>query len=137
MADPVAAAVANDEIVAEVKRRLRPGEMMASESYTDVHLFAFLSGGTLPTRLAWVNRGVHGLASLYWYTPEELRGRDFLFVTERDGLQATLCERFASVTQEPPLVITRDGRAVRTVFFLRCRDLLHPEGTFTRLPPAR
>ncbi len=136
-ADTVAAAVANEEIVAEIKHRLNPSGMMASESYTDVHLFAFLSGGTLPTRLAWVNRGVHGLASLYWYRPEDLRGRDFLFVTERDGMRSTLCEIFASVTEEPPLVIRRDGRAVRTVYFLRCRNLLHPEGAFTRLPAAR
>jgi 4-amino-4-deoxy-L-arabinose transferase-like glycosyltransferase len=136
LADTVAAAVANDDIVAVVKSRLHQGEMMACESYTDVHLYAFLSDGTLPTRLARVNGGVHGLASLYWYRPVELRGKDFLFVTERDGLKPALCDIFASVTDEPPLVITRDGRVVRTVYFLRCRNLLRPEGAFTRLAPA-
>lgn len=133
LAGAVAAAVGNEDIAAEVERRLRPGEIMASESYTNVHLFAFLSGGTLPTRLARVRGGVHGLASLYWYRPEELRGRNFLFVTEREGLAAPLSEIFAEVTEEPPFLVERDGRVVRRVFFLRCQDLRHPEGTFTRL----
>jgi 4-amino-4-deoxy-L-arabinose transferase-like glycosyltransferase len=133
-AQTVAAAMGNREIVAEIERRLRPGEMMASESYTDVHLFAFLSGGTLPTRLARVTGGVHGLASLYWYSPQELEGKSFLFVTEREGLAAPLAKLFARVSEEPPLVIERDGRVVRRVYFLRCTALLHPEGVFTRLP---
>ncbi len=133
-ADTVAAAVANEEIVAEVARRLQPGEMVASESYTDVHLFAFLSGGKLPTRLARVTGGVHGLASLYWYPPATLRGRDFLFVTERDGLATPLSRIFAAVTEERPLLIERGGRVVRRIHLLRCTNLVHPEGVFTRLP---
>jgi hypothetical protein len=144
LADTFAAAVANDEIAAEVARRLRPGEMIASESYTNVHLLAFLSGGSLPTRLAHVRGGVHGLASLYWYRPEELQGRDFLFVTEREGLAAPLSEIFAGVVEKPPFLVERDGRVVRRVFFLHCRDLRRPEGTFTRVsmqsavpPPVR
>ncbi len=135
-ADSLAAAVANDEVVAEVERRLAPGEMMASESYTDVHLYAFLSRGRFETRLARVHGGIHGLASLYWYRPEDLRGRDFLFVTERDGQAEALRRVFASVTEEAPLLIRHDDRTVRRVLFLRCRDLLHPEGVFTRLPPG-
>ena len=134
VADKLAAAVANREIVAEIERRLRPGELMASESYTDVHLYAYLSHGRLSTRLARVHGGIHGLASLYWYPPEALRGRNFLFVTERAGMEAPLAKIFASVREEPPFVVERDGRAVRTVRFLRCRDLLRPEGVFTRLP---
>jgi 4-amino-4-deoxy-L-arabinose transferase-like glycosyltransferase len=134
LADTVAAAVANDEIVGEVERRLRPGEMMASESYTDVHLFAFLSGGRLPTRLAKVTGGLHGLASLYWYRPRELQGKDFLFVTEKRGLGDALAKIFARVEEEPPYVVERDGRVVRKVLFYRCTDLLRPEGVFTRLP---
>jgi 4-amino-4-deoxy-L-arabinose transferase-like glycosyltransferase len=131
-----AAATANEEIVAEVERRLRPDEMVASESYTNVHLFAFLSGGTMPTRLARVGGGVHGLASLYWYRPEELRGKNFLFVTTRGGLARPLSGVFAEVAEEPPFLVERNGAVVRRVFFLRCRDLLRPEGTFTRLAPA-
>ncbi len=141
VADKLAAAVANQEIMTEIERRLQPGEMMASESYTDVHLYAFLSKGRIRTRLARVHGGVHGLASLYWYPPEALRGRDFLFVTERTGLEAPLAAVFASVREEPPFVVEHDGRPVRTIYFLRCRDLLRPEGVFTRLPalqpPAR
>ncbi len=133
-ADTLAAAVANEDVVAEIERRLAPGEMMASESYTDVHLYAFLSRGRIPTRLAHVHGGVHGLASLYWYAPGELRGRDFLFVTERPGQTEALGALFASVSEEPPLEIRRGGRVVRRVFFVRCRDLLRPEGVFTRLP---
>ena len=132
-ADALAAAVANDEVVAEISRRLAPGEMMASESYTDVHLYAFLSRGRIPTRLAHVHGGVHGLASLYWYRPAELAGRDFLFVTERPGQADALRAVFASVTEEAPFEIRRDGRTIRRVLFLRCRNLLRPEGAFTRL----
>ncbi|HVN75554.1 MAG TPA: hypothetical protein VMT19_04500, partial [Thermoanaerobaculaceae bacterium] len=137
VADALAAAVANDEIAAEVGRRLAPGEMMASESYTDVHLYAFLSKGRIATRLARVHGGIHGLASLYWYRPDELRGKDFLFVTEREGMTDALRPLFAAVSEEPPLLIRRDGRIVRRVRFLRCRDLLAPEGVFTRLPNGR
>ncbi len=136
VADKVAAAVANEKIVAEIESRLQPGEMMASESYTDVHLYAYLSHGRMPTRLARVHGGIHGLASLYWYPPETLRGRDFLFVTERPGLAPSLAAVFASVSEEPTFVVERDGRAVRTIRFLRCRDLLRPEGVFTRLPAS-
>ncbi len=132
-ADTLAAAVANDDVVAEISRRLAPGEMVASESYTDVHLYAFLSRGRVPTRLAHVHGGIHGLASLYWYAPDELRGKDFLFVTERAGLAESVTPLFASVREEPALEIRRDGRVVRRVLFLRCRDLLRPEGAFTRL----
>jgi 4-amino-4-deoxy-L-arabinose transferase-like glycosyltransferase len=137
LAGTVAAAVGNEEIVTEVERRLRPGELVASESYTDVHLFAFLSGGTLPTRLARVRGGAHGLASLYWYRPEELLGSNVLFVTERDGLAAPLSEIFTDVTEEPPFLVERGGTVVRRVHFLRCGGLQHPEGTFTRLGPSR
>jgi len=136
LAGTVAAAVGNDEIVAEIERRLRPDELVASESYTDVHLFAFLSGGTLPTRLARVRGGAHGLASLYWYRPVELIGKNFLFVTEREGLAAPLSEIFKEVIEEPPFLVERGGNVVRRVLFLRCRGLRHPEGTFTRLAPS-
>jgi len=133
LAGTVSPAVGNEEIVTEIERRLRPGELVASESYTDVHLFAFLSGGTLPTRLARVRGGAHGLASLYWYRPEELVNKSFLFVTEREGLLAPLSEIFTEVTEERPFLVERGGREVRRVLLLRCRLLRHPEGTFTRL----
>jgi len=133
-ADRVASAVGNDEIVAEIERRIRPGELMGAESYTDVHVYAFLSRGRLQTRLGLVHGGAHGLASLFWYRPEELRGKDFLFVTERPGLAAPLRERFASVTEEAPYLVKFDDHVIRHVRFYRCHDLLHPGGAFSRLP---
>jgi 4-amino-4-deoxy-L-arabinose transferase-like glycosyltransferase len=136
VADKLAAAVADEAVVTEIERRLRPGELMGSESYTNVHLYAFLSKGRIPTRLARINEGIHGLASLYWYRPEELRGKDVLFVTEREGLEPRLAAIFATVREEPPFEIRRGGRAVRRVLFFRCRDLIRPGGVFTRLRQA-
>jgi len=133
----LAAAIGNQEIVREVSSRRRPGELVASESYTTVHLLAFLSKGRLPTRLAHVRPGKHGLASLYWYPPGELRGRSFLFVTKRTDVDAPLEGLFQNVEEENPIVIRRGGRIVRTVRLLRCENLLHPEGPFTRLSPER
>ncbi len=130
----LAAAVGNREIEREVARRLRPGELVASESYSTVHLLAFLSGGKLPTRLANIRAGKHGLASLYWYEPESLTGRNVLFVTEKSDVEPALRRLFASVSVEEPIEIRRGGQVVRTVRVLECRNLLHPEGAFTRLP---
>jgi hypothetical protein len=135
-ADRVASGVGNDKIVAEIQRRLGPGELMAAESYTDVHVYALLSRERLETRLGLVHGGAHGLASLFWYRPDELRGKDFLFVTERPGLDAPLRDLFASVTEEEPYLVEYDGHVVRRVRFYRCDDLLHPEGAFSRLPAA-
>lgn len=129
--------VGNETIVAETRARLAPGELVGSESYTTVHLLALLSRGELQTRLAHVRDGRHGLASLYWYPPQDLRGRDVLFVTERPQVAERLFAVFASVTEEAPLEIQLGGRAVRRVHFLRCRNLLHPESVFTRLGERR
>lgn len=130
-----AAIIGNSEIAREVQARLSPGELMASSSYTNVHLLAFLSGGELETRLANVNRGLHGLASLYWYEPDELLGRDFLFVADdrRGTLHEPLAEIFAEVVERPPIEIRRDGTLIRSLRVLRCRDLREPVPAFTRL----
>ncbi len=132
----LAAAIGNREIVHELRSRVRPGELVASESYTTVHLLAFLSGGALQTRLADINHGKHGLASLYWYPPGELRGRNCLFVTEKRGLDKPLRRLFVSVREQDPIVIRRDGRVIRTLEVYACTSLLYPEGSFTRLTPA-
>ncbi len=129
----LAAAVGNREIAREVAAR-RHGRLVASESYTTVHLLAFLSGGAIPTRLAHVKPGKHGLASLYWYPPDSLRGRDMLVVTEKPGIRPALAHLFARVEPEPPIVVRR-GRVTRTLTLYACTDLLHPEGAFTRLSP--
>ncbi len=130
----LAALVGNREITRAVEARRSRGELVASESYSTVHLLAFLSKGELPTRLADINRGKHGLASLYWYPPEELRGRDFLFVTERSGrVDEALAGLFAEVEERAPIEIVRDGHVVRRVRVLACHDLLQPVPAFTRL----
>jgi hypothetical protein len=129
----VAAAIGNHELAAAVTATRRPSELVASESYSTLHLLAFNSGGRLPVRLAHVKPGKHGLASLYWYRPDQLRGRDVLFVTEKHQVDERLREIFAEVRLEEPILIRRSGRVVRTIRLLRCRNLLHPEGFFTRL----
>jgi 4-amino-4-deoxy-L-arabinose transferase-like glycosyltransferase len=123
------------EIVEAVDARLRPGELVASSSYTTTHLLAYLSGGRLPTRLANVNRGRHGLASLYWYEPSELVGRDLLFVARdrRREFHEPLEEIFAEVVEEPPIEVHRDGRLIRSFRVLRCRNLRQPVPALTRL----
>ncbi len=127
-------AIGNEELAREAQRRLGPGELMASENYTHVHLLSFLMGGEMPTRLAWVKKyAVSGLPSLYWYHPSELRGRNFLFVTEKSGFDDKLRQIFEQVDVEPPIEIRRDGKVVRSVRVLRCRNLLEPRGTFTLL----
>jgi hypothetical protein len=130
----LAYAIGNEEIASEALARLAPGEMVATENYTNAHLWAFLTEGRLPTRLAWLKkRAKSGLPSLYWYTPGELRGRNFLFLTEKSGFDGELRRIFASVTEEQPIQVVRGGRVVRSVRALRCRNLLLPEGTFTML----
>lgn len=127
--------VGNEDIAAELAARRAPEELVASESYTNVHLLAFLSGGQLPTRLAKLTGGKHGLASLYWHRPETLQGRDVLFVTEHPTkIGPRLQPLFEHVEEDPPpLVIRRGGVVVRQVTFFRCKGLRAPEGVFTRL----
>jgi 4-amino-4-deoxy-L-arabinose transferase-like glycosyltransferase len=131
--DKLSALVGNREVMEAVTRARRPHELVASESYSTVHLLAFLAGGELPTRLAHIKAGKHGLASLYWYEPDSLRGRDLLFVTEKQQVDERLREIFEEVEEDRPIEIVRGGRVVRTVRLLRCRNLRHPEGSFTRL----
>ena len=130
-----AAMIGNSEIAAEVMKRLRPGEIMASSSYTNVHLLSFLSGGALETRLANVNNGLHGLASLYWHEPDDLIGRNFLFVANdrRGDMHLKLAEVFATVEEQPPIEIHRRGQFIRSLRVLRCSDLKEPVPAFTRL----
>lgn len=124
-----------DEIVRELEDRLRPGELVAASSYTLTHRLAFLTAGGLVTRLADVNSGRHGFASLYWHPPDGLEGRDFLFVTVRPPGQAEgeLAAIFAEVVEQPPIEILRHGVVVRRLRLLRCSDLQRPAPAFTRL----
>jgi hypothetical protein len=132
--DKLGAIVGNEEIMRRVAAVRAPDELVASESYSDVHLHAFLSGGALPTRLANITGGTHGLASMYWYSPESLRGRDFLFFTEKeDRVVEGLRQIFEEVEELDPIEIVRSGKVFRTYRLFRCRNLMKPEGVFTRL----
>ncbi len=122
-----------DEIAAGVAARRRPGELVASESYTAVHLIAFHSGGSLDVLLARLRDSVHGLAGLYWRPPESLAGRDVLFVTEKSSVDEAIAQLFAEVEELEPIVVTVRGVEVRRVRLLRCRELIRPDGVFTRL----
>lgn len=131
----LAAALGNDELLARVEAVRRPDELVACESYTVVHILGFLSKGTLPIVLGDVAGGDHGLASLYWMTPEELRGKDVLFVSKHKySPEPELRKRFAQVEELPPIDLERNGELVRRFAVFRCTNLLKPEGAFTRVP---
>ncbi len=129
----IAAAIGNEQIAAAVARTRYEDELVASESYSTVHLLAFLSKGALPTRLAHVKPGKHGLASLYWHQPDRLAGCNLLFVTEKHQVDDPLRRLFGEVHELPPIEIRRHGELVRTVRLLRCRDLRAPKPAFSRL----
>lgn len=126
-----------DEIAREVRDRLEPGELAATEDYADVHLVAFAMAGEVRTHLGRISTGKHGLGSLYWYPADALRDRDFLFFTEDARTPERLERLFREIHEERPLVVHVDGRPVRTVRFLRCRGLRHARRAFTRLDIAR
>ena len=135
---PISYLYGGDEIVAGVRARLEPGELVASDSYTITHLIGFDSGGEFETRLGRIGgRGLHGLASLYWHTPEELKGSDMLFLTdENEKIGEQLRLLFVECRKEEPIRVYRRERMVRYEDVLRCRDLREPVPTFTRLPPG-
>jgi 4-amino-4-deoxy-L-arabinose transferase-like glycosyltransferase len=131
----LAAAFGNEELLAKVEAIRRPDELVACESYTVVHILGFLSKGTLPIVLGDVAGGDHGLASLYWMTPDELRGRNVLFVSKHKySPEPELRKRFASVEELPPIDLVRNGELVRRFVVFRCTNLLKPEGAFTLIP---
>jgi hypothetical protein len=133
---PISYLFGGDEVVDEVRERLRPGELVASDSYTITHLVGFDSGGEFENRLGRVmGRGLHGLASLYWHTPAELKGADMLFLTdEQDKIGEHLDLLFAECEEAEPIRIYRHNRMVRYEDVFHCRDLQEPNPTFTRLP---
>lgn len=121
------------EVVEELRRRLVPGEILASESYTLVHLLGLKSRGEFTNRLANVAYGLHGLASLYWHQPGDLAGADVLFVTKKEGLNEEVGALFESCEEEDPILVERRGRLVRRLRVLRCQELKEPVPAFTRL----
>jgi len=106
---------------------------VGSESYTKTHLAAFVSGGELESRFLHIKGGKHGLASLYWYPPEDFEGRQILFFTENPGQEETLRQHFRTVEIEPPLVVPIGEAGQRTLIVARCDDPLNPRPFLTRL----
>jgi hypothetical protein len=125
--------VGYEETVAELRRRLRPGEIVASESYTWVHTLQLVSGGDLPVYLADVDGGMHGLASLYWYRNDRFEGMDVLWVTTRPRTQEALRRICRDVEVLDPIRVVHDGVLVRRIESYRCRGIDPPEGVMGRL----
>ena len=132
---PISYLYGGNEVVEEVRNRLQPGELVASDSYTITHLVGFDSGGEFESRLGRImGRGLHGLASMYWHTPESLKGSDMLFLTDEKGKIGEQLEMlFVRCEEEEPIRIYRQGRMVRYEDVLRCKNLREPNPTFTRL----
>ena len=108
--------------------------IVASESYTTVHLFAFLSGERLPLVLGDVNAGEHGLSSLYWHTPGSLEGRGVLFVTRNHWIRIDQLEPyFAQVEEVAPIEIRHEGTLIRRYRAFRGTKLSNVTPAFSRL----
>lgn len=129
--------VGYDETVAALRGLLRPGEIVASESYSMVHLLAFASDGTLPVHLADVDGGIHGLAALYWLPPERFEGVDLVWVTKRGRTLAALADMCGEVLALPPVEVRSGGVVVREIQLARCIDARPAPGVMSRLPPQR
>jgi hypothetical protein len=125
--------IGDDEVLERLRAERREGDMIVSDSYSMTHRLALLSGGELETRLAAVSGGSHGLASLYWYEPSELAGRDALVISRKDDIEDKLDELFVSVVELEPIRIERGGEVIRELRLLRATGLLSPVPAFTRL----
>lgn len=106
-----------------------------TQSYTSVHLFAFLADRPLDTRLLHVTYGKHGLASLYWHRPEDFADRPLLFFTEEKQYADPLKRHFGQVTPDRPFTVDLGEAGERTVLVYRVRDPLDPKRTMSRLDP--
>ena len=122
----------NEELTEELLRRFGSEETLLMTSYSDAHLFTFLSGGRLRTRLAAVADGKHGLASLYWHEPGDLIGRDVVMITPKERLVPVLADHCAEIQPLPPIEYRRDGGTIRRLLVLQCRGLMKDDGVFTR-----
>jgi hypothetical protein len=126
--------LSNRDVIAALDRVRRPGELVAADSYHVTHLFTFLSNGHLPIVLGDVDGGEHGIGSLYWHAPAQLRGRDVLFATEQASFDARrLARYFQRIEALPPIRVHRDGRLIREFRLFRCTGLRQPSPAFSRL----
>lgn len=124
--------VGNREIASELLNRVGDDDAVLMTSYSDTHLYAFLTGGKLPTRLADVGQAKHGLASLYWYPRGDLIGKDLLFVTPKRRLARLLPTYCNEIEELEPLEIQRDGQVIQRQLVFRCRGVTRDGGAFTR-----
>ena len=141
--EKLARAFGTDQLVAGVRQRrdrwareigVPPDSIyVGSESYTKTHLSAFVSEGELESRFLHIKGGKHGLASLYWYPPEDFEGRQVLFFTENPGQEENLRQHFRKVEVEPPLVIPIGKAGQRSFVIVRCEDPIDPRPFLTRL----
>ena len=130
--DEMARLVGNHEMAAEIGDRLRDDEVLLFTSYTDTHLFSFLSKGSLGARLASLARGKHGLASLYWYEPGDLIGQDALVVTPKGRLARLLPTFCTEVEELEPVEFWRDDEVIRQLLLFRCSSITRDQGAFAR-----
>ncbi len=140
---PLIRIVGQRDVVAELESRqsewiLEDGDptlLVASDSYSWTHTASLLSAGRLETRLAFLSGGPgsHGLASLYWHTPQSFVGRDVLVFSQRKSLGAKL--EPICTTVEPLEPYRWNGGILGTleVWMWRCGDLHSPAGVFSRL----
>ncbi|MEN8165150.1 MAG: glycosyltransferase family 39 protein [Acidobacteriota bacterium] len=124
--------IGNEEMGAEIQRRLGADEVLLLTSYSDTHLFNFLSKGRLGARLASLARGKHGLASLYWYEPGDLIGRDALVVTPKGRLARLLPTFCTEVEELEPVEHRREDEVIRQLLLFRCRGITRDQGAFAR-----
>ena len=124
--------VGNKEMMTKIQQRVGPDEVLLFTSYTDAHLFAFLSKGQLDTRLASLTKGKHGLASLYWYEPEDFLGKDALVVTRKGHLARILPAYCTEVEELEPVEFRRDDEVIRQMLLIRCRGISLNGNAFAR-----
>jgi len=123
----------NEDLLRQMKNRRKPGEALFFTSYSETHLFALLSGGTLPTRLANLREGRHGLASLYWYTRDDMLGRDLTILsTKKRKTEAWLLANCTELEEEAPIEVQRNGEVIRHFDVYRCIGLKTDGGLFAR-----
>jgi 4-amino-4-deoxy-L-arabinose transferase-like glycosyltransferase len=128
----LAAILGNEAMTVELLRRFGDDEAILLTSYTDTHLFAFLSKGKLPTRLASLSRGKHGLASLYWHPRGDLIGKDVVVVMPKARQARLLPTYCTSVEELEPLEFRRNGEVIRHELVSMCRGVTRDGGAFSR-----
>lgn len=130
--DEMARLVGTEKMASDIQDRLSSDEVLLFTSYTDTHLFSFLSKGAMDARLASLARGKHGLASLYWYEPGDLIGRDALVVTPKGRLARLLPTFCTEVEELEPVEFRRDDEVIRQLLLFRCRSISRDQGAFAR-----